>query len=63
MTAKLHWERMYHTVAPTELSWYQEHPRLSLELIHSAGVGKTAQIIDVGGGASPLVDELLAEGY
>jgi 2-polyprenyl-3-methyl-5-hydroxy-6-metoxy-1,4-benzoquinol methylase len=63
MDAKPHWERIYHTVAPTELSWYQERPRLSLELIQSTGAPKAAQIIDVGGGASTLVDELLAEGY
>ncbi|MGQ0665396.1 MAG: class I SAM-dependent methyltransferase [Nitrospiraceae bacterium] len=63
MDAKLHWERLYHTLAPTELSWYQEHPRFSLELIQSTGAPKAAQIIDVGGGTSTLVDELLAEGY
>lgn len=63
MDAKAHWARIYETLAPTELSWYQEHLRLSLELIHSTGVSKAAQIIDVGGGTSRLVDELLAEGY
>jgi 2-polyprenyl-3-methyl-5-hydroxy-6-metoxy-1,4-benzoquinol methylase len=63
MNAKAHWERIYHTLAPTELTWYQEHPRLSLELIQSIGVSKSAQIIDVGGGTSTLVDELLREGY
>ena len=49
MNTKAHWERMYHTLAPTELSWYQEHARLSLELIQSTGVSKLAQLIDVGG--------------
>jgi len=63
MDAKPHWERMYHTLAPHEVSWYQEHPRLSLDLIHSTGASKAAHIIDVGGGTSRLVDELLAEGY
>jgi len=63
MDAKAHWARIYETLAPTELSWYQEHLRLSLELIHSTGASKAAQIIDVGGGTSRLVDELLAEGY
>lgn len=63
MNAKPHWERMYHTVAPTELTWYQPHLHLSLELIHTTGASKAAQIIDVGGGTSTLVDELLAEGY
>ena len=63
MDAKSHWERLYHTVAPTELSWYQELPRLSFALIQSTGASTAAQIIDVGGGTSRLVDELLAEGY
>lgn len=63
MNLKAHWEQMYHTVAPTELSWYQGYPRLSLELIRGTGVSKMAQIIDVGGGTSTLVDELLGEGY
>jgi len=63
MNAKPHWERIYQTLAPTELTWYQQHPRLSLELIHITGASKAAQIIDVGGGTSTLVDELLAEGY
>mgnify|MGYP001562882973 FL=1 len=63
MNAKPHWERIYHTLAPTELTWYQPHPHLSLELIHTTGASKAAQIIDVGGGTSTLVDELLTEGY
>lgn len=63
MDAKAHWERIYHTFDPAQLSWYEEHPRLSLELIHRTGASKAAQIIDVGGGTSRLVDELLAEGY
>jgi 2-polyprenyl-3-methyl-5-hydroxy-6-metoxy-1,4-benzoquinol methylase len=63
MDAKAHWVRIYETLAPTELSWYQEHLRLSLELIHSTGASKAAQIIDVGGGTSRLIDDLLAEGY
>jgi 2-polyprenyl-3-methyl-5-hydroxy-6-metoxy-1,4-benzoquinol methylase len=63
MDTKAHWARIYETLAPTEFSWYQEHLSLSLELIHSTGASKAAQIIDVGGGTSRLVDELLAEGY
>jgi SAM-dependent methyltransferase len=63
MTRESHWKAIYGSSAPTELSWYQERPGLSLELIHSTGVTKAAQIIDVGGGASTLVDELLGEGY
>src|SRR5574340_46310 len=61
MNARAHWERIYHTLAPTELTWYQERPRLSLALIQDTGVSKAAQIIDVGGGTSTLVDELLGK--
>ena len=63
MDAKSHWVQIYHTFDPAQLSWYEQYPRLSLELIHRTGASKAAQIIDVGGGTSRLVDELLAEGY
>ena len=63
MNAKTHWERIYETKAPTQVSWYQEHSRLSLEYISHTGVDKTGQIIDIGGGASTLVDDLLANSY
>jgi trans-aconitate methyltransferase len=58
-----HWETIYRTRSPDELSWYQAVPRRSLELIQATGVALTASILDVGGGASPLVDHLLAGGY
>ena len=63
MQSKEHWERVYSTKAPTAVSWYQEHAALSVRLIEKTGVPKTAAIIDVGGGASTLVDDLLARGY
>lgn len=63
MDMKTHWEGIYSTKDSAQVSWYQQHPALSLELIRNAGVAKNAQIIDVGGGASPLVDHLLTEGY
>lgn len=63
MPSKEHWERVYSTNAPTAVSWYQEHAALSFRLIEQAGVPKTAAIIDVGGGASTLVDDLLRAGY
>lgn len=59
---KLHWEHVYETKAPTELSWYQTHPERSLELIRQTGAGHKTEIIDVGGGDSTLVDELLDNG-
>ena len=63
MQAKEHWENVYSTKATDEVSWFQEHAALSLQLIRNADVPCSASIIDVGGGASTLVDDLLAEGY
>jgi len=58
-----HWNRVYQTRATESVSWYQQHPDLSLELIAASGVRREAGIIDVGGGASFLVDHLLKLGY
>src|SRR3989338_8866372 len=58
-----HWETVYKTKLPTDVSWYQPHLKKSLELILHTGVGKEAPIIDIGGGASTLVDDLLAQGF
>ena len=63
MDRKAHWERIYKDKLPTEVSWYQTEPELSLALIGRTGVGPTAPVIDVGGGASVLVDRLLAAGF
>ncbi|MDT0687739.1 class I SAM-dependent methyltransferase [Autumnicola psychrophila] len=60
---KKHWETVYETKNPDQVSWTQEIPKTSLELIHSFGLDKTAKIIDVGGGDSKLVDYLLDEGF
>jgi len=60
---KDHWENVYAGKNPAEVSWYQSHPQYSLSLIGDTGIGTTASIIDVGGGASTLVDHLLMEGY
>jgi SAM-dependent methyltransferase len=63
MNRKDHWNQVYRTKAPTEVSWYQTHPAISLKLIAASGVGKKQGIIDVGGGTSVLVDCLLDAGY
>ncbi|NNM69649.1 MAG: class I SAM-dependent methyltransferase [Gallionella sp.] len=63
MDRKQHWEQVYNTKAPDSVSWFQEHADQSLRLIHNTGLGKEAAIIDVGGGASRLVDDLALEGY
>jgi len=54
-----HWEAVYSSRSETEVSWYQEDPRLSLELIRAFAPAESGRIIDVGGGASVLVDRLL----
>lgn len=63
MNRKHHWEQVYATKSADSVSWFQEHAGQSLHIIHDVGTCKDAAIIDVGGGASILVDELLAEGY
>jgi ubiquinone/menaquinone biosynthesis C-methylase UbiE len=63
MADKTHWENIYLTKRSREVSWYQEHAELSIRFIQKAGVGPSAQIIDVGGGSSTLVDDLLAAGF
>lgn len=60
---KAHWENVYDKKSPLEVSWYQQEPDLSLALIERSGVGRDAALIDVGGGASVLVDRLLDAGY
>jgi len=60
---KKHWETVYETKNPDQVSWTQETPKTSLEFIHSFGLKKTAKIIDIGGGDSQLVDYLLDEGF
>jgi SAM-dependent methyltransferase len=55
-----HWENVYQTKREREVSWFQDDPAPSLELIALAGAGQASAIIDIGGGASRLVDALLA---
>ncbi|MGP0060409.1 MAG: class I SAM-dependent methyltransferase [Beijerinckiaceae bacterium] len=60
---RTHWDKVYATKAETEVSWFQENPAPSLDLIRSMGATAKTSIIDVGGGASRLVDVLLDEGF
>jgi hypothetical protein len=60
---KLHWETVYETKSPEQVSWTQEIPKTSLEMITASHVGKDAAIIDIGGGDSNLVDFLIEDGY
>ena len=60
---KQHWEKVYSSKSPFEVSWYEADPELSLRLINDTGVERGAAIIDVGGGASNLVAMLSELGY
>jgi hypothetical protein len=63
MDAQTHWEKIYTEKAPDAVSWYRPHLETSLSLIEQAAAGCSASVIDVGGGESTLVDDLLARGY
>ena len=63
LDAKNHWEEFYHSTSPGKVSWYQENPATSLDFIEKTGLPKEAPILDVGSGASTLVDQLLLRGY
>ena len=63
MNRQTHWQNIYETKEPTNVSWFQPHLEKSLNLIDSVKLGAEAQIIDVGGGASTLVDDLLTRGF
>jgi SAM-dependent methyltransferase len=58
-----HWQNVYASKGETEVSWFQDRPAISLEFIAAAKVRYDAAIIDIGGGASRLVDALLDDGY
>jgi SAM-dependent methyltransferase len=60
---KNHWDTIYETKMPNEVSWTEENPKTSLDFIRDTQLGKSAKIIDIGGGDSKLVDYLLEEGY
>ena len=57
-----HWDNAYRTKGERGVSWFEESPAISLDLIHATGVKADASIIDIGGGASRLVDALLDDG-
>ena len=58
-----HWETVYKTKQPNEVSWTQEMPKTSLDFIHEFNLPKSAKIVDIGGGDSKLVDYLLEQGF
>ena len=63
MDPRPHWDKVYRTKQPTEVSWYRPHLETSLQLIEAAAPNREAAIIDVGAGEATLVDDLLARGY
>lgn len=63
MDRKQHWETVYNTKQPHEVSWTQKVPQTSLDFITACNTSKDAHIIDVGGGDSNLIDHLLDLGY
>lgn len=63
MNTHEHWERIYSTKAPEQVSWFRPHLETSLALIERIAPNRPAALIDVGGGASTLVDDLIARGY
>jgi ubiquinone/menaquinone biosynthesis C-methylase UbiE len=63
MQSKEHWEKVYSSKQADEVSWFQQHAELSLKIIRENDVPVDGQIIDVGGGASTLVDDLIDNGY
>jgi ubiquinone/menaquinone biosynthesis C-methylase UbiE len=63
MQNKDHWEKVYTTKTPDSVSWFQAHADMSMRLIRASGLGHDAAFIDIGGGASTLVDDLLDDGH
>jgi len=63
ISRQAHWENVYTTKGENEVSWFQENPALSLELIEQAGAIPMSAIVDIGGGASRLVDRLIEKGF
>ncbi|MER2512880.1 MAG: class I SAM-dependent methyltransferase [Nitrosomonas ureae] len=63
MEQKEHWEKVYQSKASDQVSWYKAHLSLSLDWILGSLKSKSSRVIDVGGGSSTLVDDLLAKGY
>jgi 2-polyprenyl-3-methyl-5-hydroxy-6-metoxy-1,4-benzoquinol methylase len=63
MNVRAHWEEIYETKAPEQVSWFRSHLETSLALIERSTSDRAARIIDVGAGESTLVDDLLRSGY
>ena len=62
MDRQSHWENIYKTKKPDQVSWFKSHLSKSFELISKTNIAKDSPVIDIGGGASTLVDDLLNDG-
>jgi SAM-dependent methyltransferase len=60
---QLHWQNVYQSKGEHDVSWFQDAPTPSLELMTAIGVTPAASVIDIGGGASRLVDHLIERGF
>jgi len=63
MTRKRHWDGIHFEKEPRDLTWYQETPTVTMQMLELAGATPQSPLIDVGGGAARLVDHLIANGY
>ncbi len=63
MDNKQHWDNVYASKQSEDLTWYQQHERISLDIIKNVAPNITSNIIDIGGGSSTLIDDLLNTGY
>ena len=63
MTTKGHWQAIYETKRPDEVSWFRPHLDTSLSFVRAAHLPYDARIVDIGGGASTFVDDLVAMGF
>lgn len=57
-----HWDGVYRTAQPEQVSWFRPHLDVSMQLLEQAGLNRNTRVLDVGAGASTLVDDLLARG-
>jgi len=60
---QVHWQKIYKERGEHRVSWFEEQPTISLDLIHTVGAKSDSAIIDIGGGASRLVDALVDRGF
>jgi SAM-dependent methyltransferase len=63
MSTREHWESVYRAKSPDDVSWYRPHLDRSMEFLRASRLDSSAAVVDVGGGASTFVDDLLDRGY